>query len=122
MATTEEILKLAKELGEKIAEHAAAKKYETVLKKLQDDTEAQRVLSDYNRHAQALGQKEQAGQPIEVEDKRKLDALQKAVMMNDILGELQMAQMDYLDLMRQVDNAMSPPEVEPPAGTGSIQP
>jgi cell fate (sporulation/competence/biofilm development) regulator YlbF (YheA/YmcA/DUF963 family) len=125
MASTEEILKTARQLGEMIGEHPAAKKYETVLKKLQDDTAAQRALTDYNRHAQSLARKEHEGKPIEVEDKRKLDALQKAVMTNDVLGELQMAQMDYLDLMRKVDDAMSPPEVAPPEvppGAEAIQP
>lgn len=103
MATTDEILKKARELGELIATHPSAKKLEDVLRKLQDDTEAQRAMNDYNRHLQTVGEKEMQGKPIEVEDKRKLESLQMAVVRNPTLRDFQMAQMDYLDLMRRVD-------------------
>jgi hypothetical protein len=49
-----------------------------------------------------------------VEDKRQLERLQKAVVMNPTLRELQMVQMDYVDLMRRVDEAM--------AGAGGLEP
>lgn len=105
MSTTDDVLKKARELGDLISEHPATKKLEDVLQRLQNDTDAQRALNDYNRHLQALAEKEQAGRPIEVEDKRKLEQLQGALVRNPILRDFQMAQMDYLDLMRQVDEA-----------------
>lgn len=106
MATTEDILKRARELGDLIQGHPAAKKLETVLGKLQADLEAQRAMTDYNRLLQTLGEKETAGQPIEVDDKKKLEAAQKAVMRSATLRDFQVAQMDYLDLMRKVDEAI----------------
>ena len=117
MATTEDILKRARELGELIQGHPAAKKLETVLAKLQADIEAQRAMNDYNRLLQSLGEKEAAGQPIEVDDKRKLESAQKAVMRNATLRDFQVAQMDYLDLMRKVDEA-----IEGTAATGGAAP
>ncbi len=120
MATTEEILNAARELGKLLATHEAATRFEATVRKLQGDIDAQRILNDYNRHLESLAEKESAGRPIEVEDKRKLDALQKQVMSNPLLQELQVAQMDYLDLMRRVDEAMSP---NPPAApTAAVPP
>ncbi len=107
MATTDEILKAAQELGKQIGETDVAKRFETVLKKLEQDRDAQRLLADQQRHMETLMQKEASGQPIEVADKHKLQELQRAVATNMVLGELQLAQMDYLDLMRQVDAAIN---------------
>ena len=71
-----------------------------------DDVEAQRAVNDYNRQLQAIGEKEAAGKAIEVEDKRKLEAAQQKVVRHPLLGQMQMAQMDYVDLLRKVDEAM----------------
>ncbi|MFW6060206.1 MAG: YlbF family regulator [Phycisphaeraceae bacterium] len=106
MASTDQILQKARELGELISKHESAKKLEDVLKRLEQDSDAQRVLNDYNRHLQALSEKQQQGQPIEVEDKHKLEQLQKQVVTNKVLRDFQSAQMDYVDLMRRVDEAM----------------
>jgi cell fate (sporulation/competence/biofilm development) regulator YlbF (YheA/YmcA/DUF963 family) len=107
MATTQEILDAARALGKQIQGHDVARRLETALRALQQDVEAQRVLADYNRHLTALGEKESAGRPIEVADKRKLEELQQKVIMSPKLQQFQMAQMDYLDLMRKVDEAMT---------------
>lgn len=105
--TTEQIMKAARALGEQIAQHPAAAKFHQVVEKLEKDVEAQRVMADYQRLIQKLGEKEAQGQPIEVSEKRQVEQLQGSVMRNPLLQQLQMAQMDYLDLMRQVDEAIS---------------
>jgi cell fate (sporulation/competence/biofilm development) regulator YlbF (YheA/YmcA/DUF963 family) len=124
MATTQEILKAAEDLGKLISTHETAKKFDDAVRKLQADVEAQRVLNDYNRQLQKLGEKEAAGKPVEVDDKRQLEKLQAAVIRNPLLRQFQIAQMDYLDLMRRVDEAMagSPggPEGAAPAGAGAM--
>ena len=74
MATTQEILDAAAELGKLIATHPAAVKFEDTIKKLQDDVEAQRLMTDLNRHMESLQEKEANGKPIEVADKKKLSS------------------------------------------------
>lgn len=106
MPSTEEIMSKARELGGMIAEHETAKKLAETIEQLQADTDAQRAVHDLNRHYQALSEKQAAGKPIEVEDKRKLEKLQLAVAKNPLLGRLQMLQMDYVDLLRKVDDAI----------------
>jgi len=115
MASTEEILQKARELGELIASHDSAKKLEDVLQRLENDQDAQRALNDYNRHLQTLAEKQQQGKPIEVADKQQLETLQKGVVTNPVLRDFQMVQMDYVDLMRKVDEAMGG---QTPTGTG----
>ncbi len=115
MADMNAILAKARELGEMISEHDAAKKLEDVLKRLEQDPDARRILNDYNRHLQTLAEKQQQGQPIEVDEKHKLEQLQKQLVTNAVLRDFQTAQMDYVDLMRRVDEALSG---QTPAGGG----
>lgn len=107
MATAQEILTAARELGKMISTHQAVTKFQDVLKRLSDDVQAQRTFNDYQRHLQTIAQKEVEGKPIEVADKRKLEQLQKQVIGTQLLQEFQIAQMDYSDLMRQVDGAIA---------------
>lgn len=127
MTSTEQIVKAATELGRLIAEHDAAKKFDEMTKKIRDDTEAQRLLTDYSRHMQTIQEKQAAGKPIEVEDKRRLEKFQQDMVANSLLRDLQLIQMDYLDLMRRVEEAMHTPRTgeapaaEPPIVNPSIQ-
>ncbi len=106
MASEEQIMKAAGELGELLSGHPKVDRLESAIKKLKEDTEAQRALNDLNRHLQAVTEKEMSGLPIEVSDKRKLQELQTAVVHNLVLREFQLAQMDYVDVVRRLDDAI----------------
>jgi len=107
MSTTEQIIEAARQLGKQIAAHDAAQMVKQAVEKLKQDIEAQRVLNDHNRHLSTIAEKEAKGQPIEVEDKKRLGELQDLVIQNSVLRDFQVAQMDYLDLMRRVEAAMA---------------
>ncbi len=130
MATTDEILTAAKKLGELLADHDAAKKFSDAVKKLSNDIDAQRAVTDYERTMQTLAQKQATGQPIEVAEKHKLQELQQVMATNLTLGQVQQAQMDYLDLKRKAfeaieaetdidDGATPEPGAAAPAGGAS---
>ncbi len=106
MATDDQIMKAASELGEMLGGHPRVGRLESAIKKLKEDVEAQRALNDLNRHLQMVGEKEMSGQPIEVSDKKRLAELQSEVVHNLVLREFQLAQMDYVDLVRGLDDAM----------------
>lgn len=106
MASEAQIIQTAQEIGKQLAGHPKVVRLEAAVQKLRGDTEAQRALNDLNRHLQAVAEKEMAGQPIEVSDKRRLQDLQNAVVHNLVLREFQLAQMDYVDLVRKLDDAM----------------
>ena len=107
MASTEDVIEQAEKLGELIAEHSVSKSMESAIKALQNDTASQRALTDLNRHASSLEEKAAQGQPIEVADKQKFEQLQQAVAMSPLLANFQRAQMDYADLLKQVDDAIT---------------
>lgn len=107
MPTTEEILSAAEKLGKMIADHDAAKRFRTAVKSLEADTDAQKLLTEMNRKAQEMEQRMMSGQPVEVAEKQAMEALRAQVITNPTLGSFQMAQMDFVDLMRKVDEAMT---------------
>lgn len=121
MPSEQEILDLASQIGEMIAEHDAVKKLASATQAFEADVNSQRAFTDYQRFAQTLQQKAQGGAPIEVEDKRKLEVLQQAVITNPLLANMQRAEMDYVDLLRKVDAAIvgSGGAVPQPAGPGA---
>ncbi len=102
MSTTDQIEQAAHDLGRMIASHPSATEYDAASKALSDDRDAERLLNDFNRHLTALSEKQQKGEPTEVDDKRKLQELQQSVAMNVNVGRMQKAQMDYADLLRKV--------------------
>jgi cell fate (sporulation/competence/biofilm development) regulator YlbF (YheA/YmcA/DUF963 family) len=107
MAMTDDVVKKARELGALISQHEATRKYRAALEKLRQDQEAQRLLNDLNRKLEEIEQKEQSGRPIEVGDKRTAESLRGQVARHPLLCELQVAQLDYVDLMRKVDGVLS---------------
>ena len=123
MPTTDEIVAAAEKVGSLLAEHDAVKSLNAASKAFRDDVSSQRAILDFNRLLQTLAQKEASGQPIEVSDKQQLRELQDAVIMNPQLQRLQMAQMDYVDLQRKIDDAVKSKAgvddaLAPPASAG----
>ncbi len=102
MPTTQEIEQAAKDLGKLVGDHAAAQRFDDAAKALDNDIEAQRLLTDFNRAIQEVAQKQAQQKPIEVADKKKLEDLQTQVAMNLKVRAMQQAQMDYVDLLRKV--------------------
>ena len=111
MASTQEVLEAARHLGDLIEGHDAALRMSKALDQLNDDKAAQHALTQLNEHVEALSLKEQNHQPIEPAEKAKLRDLQAGLAKSATLRDLQVAQMDFADLMRQVDEAISPEPV-----------
>jgi cell fate (sporulation/competence/biofilm development) regulator YlbF (YheA/YmcA/DUF963 family) len=122
MATKQEIIDAATKLGKLIAENTVGQKLDSAIKKLEDDMDAQRAMNDYQRFIQTLSEKEATGKPIEVAEKQKLQTLQNAVVHNLTLQQFQIAQMDYLDLMREVDQVISAQSTGLQAAADASQP
>jgi len=102
----EEIIVAATTLGELLGKHPAKAKYDKVISDLNASEEAQKTLEAYNICMQEMAQKEANKLPIEIDDKQQLKACQEAVIANSILQELQVAQIEYADLMRAIDEAV----------------
>lgn len=124
MSTTEQIVKAAHELGKLIQEHPSMARVAETGAKLQKDTDTLRLLTDLNRLSAKIAEKEMTGKPIEAAEKQQLAQLQGQAARNELLRQYQLAQMDYMDLMRIVDQVIAgePVEQEAPAAAAPATP
>jgi cell fate (sporulation/competence/biofilm development) regulator YlbF (YheA/YmcA/DUF963 family) len=105
----EKILEIAKQLGEALAEHPIGKRYNEAREALDADPAAKQLIQDYEKSAMQLSQKEQQGRPIEPEDKRKMASLQSQLAGNLAVKQWLQSQVDYMDLLRQVNEQVLKP-------------
>ena len=102
----DKILDEARRLGDLIREHPSYQRLREADAAVRDDAEATKALEAYNEAATTVQQKEQMGQPVEVEEKRTLETRRDAVVASDTIKAFSQAQADYADLMRRMNEAI----------------
>ena len=112
----EKIFELSKQLGEALAEHPAAKQYLSARKAMEADPEAKQLIADYEKAAAALERKGKEGKPIEPEEKRNLAGLQGKIASNDSVKKMLQTQMEYMNLLRQINHLVMKETPEEPPG------
>jgi cell fate (sporulation/competence/biofilm development) regulator YlbF (YheA/YmcA/DUF963 family) len=124
----EEILKKANELGLMIKGTEIHNRFEEMSNKIENDKEAKSLLEEYVKVTQEFQEKESAGNPIEVEEKKKIKELSEKVAQNQLIKEFIATQTYFYNMMIQIQNAISDPKGEPikeskiitPGGGGKI--
>ena len=101
-----EIIELAGKLGKAIASSPQAAAMREARKALDSQADIMQTLKDYQAHEDKLAQLQQDNKPIEVDDKRKLQELHDKLIASDVFKKLTAAQVEYVDLLRQVNSAM----------------
>lgn len=109
MPDDQELLKQAHALGQAIASHETVKAFLAASDAVMKDTDAQRLLTDYQKQADHLSRLEMEQKPIGVDDKRKLRDAQAAMAGHPVLKSLMRTQADYSYLMTRIHQAMEEP-------------
>jgi cell fate (sporulation/competence/biofilm development) regulator YlbF (YheA/YmcA/DUF963 family) len=100
------ILELAGKLGEAIRQHPRYLKLRHADELVRADKAATEALDAYNKTASELSKKERMGQPIEVEEKRRLQQFHERVAANDTIKSFMRTHADYAELMRKMNDAI----------------
>src|SRR5947207_10819977 len=103
---TQQILADADKLGQLVAQHPAVAKYRQAQKTVSEDPDAGRLLRDFERTLETLGRQESTGQPVTDAQRQQLETLQSQIMSNIKVKALNMAQMEFVDLLRKVNQAV----------------
>ncbi len=115
----DEITEHAKRLGELIRVHPRYVKLRETDAAVLTDKAATDALEAYNKVAAEIARKEAATQPVEVAEKRELQRLHNAVAANETIKTFTLAQADYAELMRRMNDtifraiAQGEPQAEP---------
>jgi cell fate (sporulation/competence/biofilm development) regulator YlbF (YheA/YmcA/DUF963 family) len=102
----DDVLTKADELARAIR---ASDRYRTLRKvetELDGDEETEALTREFEEARNAIAEKERAGRPVEVEDKRRLAAVQERVGASANLQRLLRAQADFYEMMNRVNGTI----------------
>ena len=100
------ILKLADQLGKTIAQSKQAADYRIAREAMNAQQEAMDLLKDFTEQFGKITDLTQKQQPIEPEDKRKLNDLQSKLAAQGTFKAFSAAQVEYTDIMRKVSQTI----------------
>lgn len=116
-----EILQTAEKLGQLVAQHPAIEKYRQAQKSLTEDSDATRLLGEFDRQLETLARQEAGGAPISDAQRRALETLQTQIAAHLKIKALNIAQVEFTDLHRRVSQTWQRPLAEA-AGGGAVRP
>ena len=103
----DDIVELAERLGKAIADSPQATALNAVQAEVEKDAETSRLLKDFREQSEKVARMEHENKPIEVDDKHKLEELHNKLIASDNFKKLTAAQVEYVDMMRRVNEAVS---------------
>jgi cell fate (sporulation/competence/biofilm development) regulator YlbF (YheA/YmcA/DUF963 family) len=103
---TQQILAEADKLGQLVAQHPAVDKYKQAQKAVTEDPDAGRSMAEFERQMETLMRQEQSGMPVTDAQRTQLENLQSRIVSNIKVKALNMAQVDFIDLLRKVNQTI----------------
>jgi cell fate (sporulation/competence/biofilm development) regulator YlbF (YheA/YmcA/DUF963 family) len=99
-------IEMSKALGKEIANSPQAIAYRAASDAIHADAELSKMIEEYERQAGKIADLEDQQKPVEVEDKRRLQELNGRLVSSAQFKKFSAAQMEYINLLRQVNDAM----------------
>jgi cell fate (sporulation/competence/biofilm development) regulator YlbF (YheA/YmcA/DUF963 family) len=100
------IIELANRLGRAISESPATVALREARKAMDAEENVSQLLTDFREHSEKVESLARENKPIEVEDKHRLQELQQKLMASEAFKQFTAAQVEYVDLMRKVNQAI----------------
>jgi cell fate (sporulation/competence/biofilm development) regulator YlbF (YheA/YmcA/DUF963 family) len=101
-----DIIELASQLGKAIATSAQAQKLRDARAGLNTQADLIKILQQYHEQSDKMAALEADNKVIEVADKHKLQEMHDKLAASETFKTFTSAQMEYVDLMRQVNAEM----------------
>jgi len=112
---TQQLLDEAEKLGKLVAQHPAIEKYKQAQRSIAEDPDASRSLAEFDRQLETLARQEQAGMPVTDAQRQTLESLQQRIASNIKVKALNMAQVEFMDLLRKITQTIHRPLADPAA-------
>jgi cell fate (sporulation/competence/biofilm development) regulator YlbF (YheA/YmcA/DUF963 family) len=109
---TNQILAEADKLGQLVAQHPAVERYKNAQRAVAEDPDANRTMAEFERQLETLARQESTGMPVTDAQRQQLENLQSRIVSNVKVKNLNMAQVDFIDLLRKVNQAVQSKVVE----------
>ena len=106
---TQQILDEAEKLGQLVSQHPAVDRYKQAQKAVADDAEASRLMADFERAYAKLAQQAEAGLPVTDAQRDQLESIQSKIVSHIKVKNLNLAQVEFVDLLRKVGQTIQKP-------------
>lgn len=106
---TQQIIEAAEKLGQMLADHPAVTKYKDAQKAVASDPDASRLLRTFEQQLDTLGRQEASGAGVTMQQRQQLEALQAQIISHIRIKALNIAQVDFIDLLRRVSQTIHRP-------------
>ncbi len=103
---TQQLISEAEKLGNLVAQHPAVEKYKQAQKAVTDDPDAGRSMAEFERQLDTLGRQEQSGMGVTDAQRQQLENLQARIVSNIKVKALNLAQVEFIDLLRRVNQTI----------------
>ncbi len=100
------ITELADRLGKVIADSPQSQDLRAAKEEMSKDAALGELLKEFQAQSDKIAKLEQENKPVEVDDKHKFDELRQKLIGDERFKKLTAAQVEYVDLMRQVNDAI----------------
>src|SRR5947209_4169248 len=111
---TQQIMDEAAKLGDLVAQHPAVARYKDARRAVEADPEATRLLSDLDRQIESLSRQAQSGMPVTDAQQQQLEAVQNRIISHLKIKALNMAQVEFVDLLRKITQTIQRPLADAP--------
>lgn len=106
---TQQIMDAAEKLGKMLAEHPAVARYQQAQKAVTEDADASRMLTEFDKALEKLSRQEQSGMPVTEAQQQQIQGLQARIVSHLKVKNLNLAQVDFMDLLRKVNQLIQKP-------------
>jgi len=106
---TQQLMDEAAKLGELVAQHPAVTRYKDARKSVEQDAEAGRMLAEFDRQIEALSRQQQSGLGVTDAQQQQLEALQSRIVSHLKIKALNLAQVEFVDLLRKITQTIQKP-------------
>ncbi len=116
---TDDIMKLAEQIGQLLKDHPTVAKYKAAQDALAKDPDAARLMGDFNRMLEALGRQEQQGMSVTDAQRLSLESLQTKLVSHLKIKALNLAEVEFYDLLRKISQTYQRPMLETMPGAAA---
>jgi cell fate (sporulation/competence/biofilm development) regulator YlbF (YheA/YmcA/DUF963 family) len=112
----------AAKLGELVKQHPAVARYKEARKAVEQDADANRLMAEFDRQIETLARQQASGMPVTDAQQQALESLQGKIVSHLKIKALNLAQVDFVDLLRKITQTIQRPLDLSEAGAGAAAP
>jgi cell fate (sporulation/competence/biofilm development) regulator YlbF (YheA/YmcA/DUF963 family) len=112
---TQQLMDEATKIGQLAAQHPAVARYKQAREAVDKDPDANRMLAEFDRQVENLTRQQQAGMQVTDAQQQQLELMQGRIVSHIKIKALNMAQVEFVDLLRKITQTIQRQLAEAPA-------